>query len=52
MNKIVIFDWGGVILKEYPEHYCDQDAIKETISRINVTLKHAKNFPEYILFKN
>ena len=35
MNKIIIFDWGGVILKEYPHHYCDQDAIKETIKKFN-----------------
>lgn len=35
MNKLIIFDWGGVILKEYPHHYCDQDAIKETIKKFN-----------------
>lgn len=31
MEKIVIFDWGGVILKEYPAHYCDRDAIVDSI---------------------
>jgi FMN phosphatase YigB (HAD superfamily) len=38
MEKVVIFDWGGVILKEYPNHYCDRDAIVETFTKFNNSL--------------
>ena len=48
MNKIVIFDWGGVILKEYPEHYCDQDAIKETIKKFNTDLTDDEAYDIYL----
>lgn len=48
MNKIVIFDWGGVILKEYPEHYCDQDAIKETIKKFNNNLNDTEAYDIYL----
>lgn len=48
MNKIVIFDWGGVILKEYPEHYCDRDAIKETIRKFNNSLTEDEAYQIYL----
>lgn len=48
MKKIIIFDWGGVILKEYPEHYCDQDAIKETIKKFNSTLSDDISYQIYL----
>ena len=48
MNRIVIFDWGGVILKEYPEHYCDQDAIKETIKKFNTNLTDDEAYDIYL----
>lgn len=48
MNKIIIFDWGGVILKEYPEHYCDQDAIIETIKKFNNNLTDSDAYQLYL----
>lgn len=48
MNKFVIFDWGGVILKEYPEHYCDRDAIKETIKKFNSNLTDDEAYQIYL----
>jgi HAD superfamily hydrolase (TIGR01509 family) len=48
MNKIIIFDWGGVILKEYPEHYCDQDAIIETIKKFNNNLTDNDAYQLYL----
>ena len=48
MNKVVIFDWGGVILKEYPEHYCDQDAIKATIKKFNPNLSDDEAYQVYL----
>lgn len=48
MEKIIIFDWGGVILKEYPEHYCDQDAIKATIKKFNVNLTDDEAYQIYL----
>lgn len=48
MEKIIIFDWGGVILKEYPEHYCDRDAIKETIKKFNDNLTNDEAYDLYI----
>lgn len=48
MNKTIIFDWGGVILKEYPEHYCDQDAIKETIKKFNTNLTDEEAYQVYL----
>lgn len=48
MNKIIIFDWGGVILKEYPYHYCDQDAIKETIRKFNPSLTEEEAYKLYL----
>lgn len=48
MDKIIIFDWGGVILKEYPEHYCDQDAIIETIKKFNNNLTDNDAYQLYL----
>lgn len=48
MDKIIIFDWGGVILKEYPEHYCDRDAIKETIKKFNNNLTDDEAYQLYL----
>ena len=48
MNKIVIFDWGGVILKEYLEHYCDRDAIKETMKKFNSDLTDDEAYQLYL----
>lgn len=48
MNKIIIFDWGGVILKEHPEHYCDQDAIIETIKKFNNNLTDNDAYQLYL----
>lgn len=48
MKKVVIFDWGGVILKEYPEHYCDRDAIKETIRHFNSNLSEDEAYQVYL----
>lgn len=48
MNKIIIFDWWGVILKEYPHHYCDQDAIKETIKKFNNGLTDDDTYSLYL----
>lgn len=48
MKKTIIFDWGGVILKEYPNHYCDQDAIKETIIKFNPNLKEDEAYELYL----
>ena len=48
MNKIVIFDWGGVILKEYPEHYCDRDAINATMKKFNSDLTDDEAYQLYL----
>jgi HAD superfamily hydrolase (TIGR01509 family) len=48
MNKMIIFDWGGVILKEYPEHYCDRDAITETMKKFNNNLTDDEAYQLYI----
>lgn len=48
MDKIIIFDWGGVILKEYTEHYCDQDAIIETIKKFNNNLTDNDAYQLYL----
>ena len=48
MEKIVIFDWGGVILKEYPNHYCDRDAIVETIRKFNSTYSFEEAYQIYL----
>lgn len=48
MNRIIIFDWGGVILKEYPEHYCDQNAIIETIKKFNNNLTDNDAYQLYL----
>lgn len=48
MEKVVIFDWGGVILKEYPEHYCDRDAIKDTIQKFNSSLTRDEAYQVYL----
>lgn len=38
MEKYVIFDWGGVILKEYPENNSDRHAIYNTFKKFNPDL--------------
>lgn len=48
MNKTIIFDWGGVILKEYPEHYCDRDAIVETFTHFNSKLSKDDAYNIYL----
>lgn len=48
MEKIIIFDWGGVILKEYPEHYCDRDAIISTIKKFNNNLSDEEAYQLYL----
>lgn len=48
MSKVVIFDWGGVILKEYPYHYCDRDAIKKTIRKFNNNLSDDEAYQLYL----
>lgn len=48
MNKVIIFDWGGVILKEYPEHYCDRDAIISTIRKFNTNLTDDDAYQLYL----
>ncbi len=48
INKVIIFDWGGVILKEYPFHYCDQDAIKETMRKFNNNLTEKQAYQLYL----
>ena len=47
MKKIVIFDWGGVILKEFPNHYCDRDAIAETFRKFNSSLSFSSAYEIY-----
>jgi FMN phosphatase YigB (HAD superfamily) len=48
MEKIIIFDWGGVILKEYPNHYCDRDAIVETIKKFNSNYSFNEAYQLYL----
>lgn len=48
MEKIIIFDWGGVILKEYPEHCCDRDAIISTIKKFNNNLSDEEAYQLYL----
>lgn len=48
MKKTVIFDWGGVILKEYPEHYCDRDAIVDTIWKFNSNFTYEEAYQLYL----
>ena len=48
MKKVVIFDWGGVILKEYPNHYCDRDAIVDTIRKFNSDLSFEDAYQIYL----
>ena len=33
MDKIVIFDWGGVIMNKFPDVNNDKEAIIRTIKR-------------------
>ena len=47
MEKIVIFDWGGVILKEYPAHYCDRDAIVDSIKKFDVDFSYDEAYKLY-----
>jgi len=47
-EKVVIFDWGGVILKEYPNHYCDRDAITDTIKKFNNNLNYEDAYQLYL----
>lgn len=48
MEKTVIFDWGGVILKEYPAHYSDRDAIVETFKHFNSKLDTNEAYSIYL----
>ena len=48
MEKIIIFDWGGIILKEYPNHYCDRDAIIDTIKKFNNKLTNEESYQLYL----
>ena len=47
MNKIILFDWGGLILKEYPNHYCDRDAISDTLRTFNKNLSYDEAYKIY-----
>ena len=48
IKKNIIFDWGGVILKEYPNHYCDRDAIVDTIKKFNKNLNFEEAYQLYL----
>ena len=48
MEKFVIFDWGGVILKEYPAHYCDRDAIVDTIKKFDEDFSYDEAYKLYL----
>ena len=47
-NKTVIFDWGGVILKEFPEKNCDRDAIHNTLNFFNPNLNKEDTYQIYL----
>ena len=48
MQKIIIFDWGGVILKEFPNHYCDRDAVIDTVKKFNSDLSNEEAYNVYL----
>jgi len=47
MDKIVIFDWGGVIMHKYPDNNSDRDAIIRTIKSFNHDLSDAEAWNIY-----
>ena len=47
-KKIILFDWGGVILKQHPNHYSDRDAIVDTLKKFNNKLSYEEAFDAYL----
>lgn len=47
-NKIVIFDWGGVIMNKYPEINNDREAIIRTIKSFNFGLNDDEAWSIYL----
>lgn len=47
-DKIVIFDWGGVIMNKYPDNNNDKDAIIRTIKSFNNNLSDDEAWDIYI----
>lgn len=48
MVKIVIFDWGGVIMNKYPDSNNDKDAIIRTIKSFNNNLSDDEAWNVYL----
>ena len=48
MEKYVIFDWGGVILKEQPEVGSDRDMLTKTFKKFNPSLSEDEIWDIYI----
>lgn len=48
MDKIVIFDWGGVIMNKYPEDDNDKDAIIRTIKSFHNHLSDEEAWDIYL----